>query len=221
MGAVRTVVMGRPDGQLCNQNFEIFAENLSCLRAASGWWVTVFRMVARPLQVISLLRLRTSGPWGWPSGWLIFYTQFPYLLYARPDHGRLASERLSLNCELALRSSASGWEFTSSGRLQQSSHICFWKENPKLDWTLSVVRTGCWVVWTDASWNKSFSIQRSVWTENHIVRTDDALVWRTSGRYDTSSGRLAGNWNLWLANSAESSEALLNSGILFKNHLYI
>jgi hypothetical protein len=27
---------GRPDGQLCNQNSEIFAENLSCLRAASG-----------------------------------------------------------------------------------------------------------------------------------------------------------------------------------------
>jgi hypothetical protein len=27
---------GRPDGQLCDQNYEIFAENLSYLRAASG-----------------------------------------------------------------------------------------------------------------------------------------------------------------------------------------
>jgi hypothetical protein len=231
--------MGCPDGKLYDQNSEIFAENLSCLRAASGRWVTVVRMVARPLQVISLLRLRASRPWGWPSGWLMFYTQFPYLFYGCSDHGRLASERLSLNCELALRSSAFGWESTSFGRLQQSSHIFFWKENLKLDWTLSVVRTGCWVVWTDASWNKSFSIQRSVWTENHIVRTDDSLVWRTSRRYDTSSGRLgtmnrsafgrddtssgrlARNRNLWLANSAESSEALLNRGILFKKHLYI
>jgi hypothetical protein len=76
----------RPDGQLCDQNFEIFAENLSCLRAASGRWGTVIRTVARPLQVISLLRLRASGPGGWPSEWLIFYTQFPYMLNAGPDH---------------------------------------------------------------------------------------------------------------------------------------
>jgi hypothetical protein len=30
------VVWGGPAGQLCNQNFDIFAENLSCLRATSG-----------------------------------------------------------------------------------------------------------------------------------------------------------------------------------------
>jgi hypothetical protein len=231
--------MGRPDGQLCDQNFEIFAENLSCLRAASGRWGTVVRTVARLLQIISLLRLRTSGPWGWPSGRLIFYTQFLYLLYARPDHGRSTSGWLSLNCKLALRSSASRRESTSSGRLQQSSHICFWKENLNLDQTLRVVRTSRWVVRTDTSWNRSFSIQRRIRTENHIVRTDDTLVWRTSRRYDTSSGqlgtmnrwafgrddtssrRLAGNRNLWRANSAESFEALLNSGIPIKKHLYI
>jgi hypothetical protein len=64
LGVVRTVDMGRPDGQLCDQNFEIFAENLSCLRAASGRGGTVVRTVARPLQVISLLRLCASEPGG-------------------------------------------------------------------------------------------------------------------------------------------------------------
>jgi hypothetical protein len=182
--------MGRPDGQLCDKNFEIFAENLSCLRAASKWWVIVVQTVTRLLQVISLLSLCAFGPWGWPSERLIFYMQFPYLLYARPDHGRPASGRLSLNCELALRSSASGRESTSSGRLQQSSYIYFWKENLKLDRSLRVVWTGCWVVRTDASWNRSFSIQRSIQTEIHVVQTDDALVCRASGRYGTSSGRL-------------------------------
>jgi hypothetical protein len=52
------------------QNSWIFAENLSCLRAASGRWGTVIRTVVRPLQVISLLRLRASRPWdGRPDGW--------------------------------------------------------------------------------------------------------------------------------------------------------
>jgi hypothetical protein len=158
--------MGHPDGQLCDQNFEIFAENISCLRAASGRWGIVVWTVARPLQVISLLRHRASEPWGWPSGRLIFYTQFPYLLYARPNHGKPASGRLSLNCELALRSSSSGRYDTSSGRL-----------GPMNRWA--------------------------------------------SRRDDTSAGRLARNRNLWLANNAESSEALLNSGIPIKKHLYI
>jgi len=35
LGAVRTVVIGRPEGQLCNRNSENFAEDLSCLRATS------------------------------------------------------------------------------------------------------------------------------------------------------------------------------------------
>jgi hypothetical protein len=44
----------RSDGQLCEQNSEIFAENLSYLRATSGRGGTVIRTVARPLQVISI-----------------------------------------------------------------------------------------------------------------------------------------------------------------------
>jgi hypothetical protein len=143
LGAVRTVVISRPDGQLCDRNFENFAENLSYLRASSGRCCLVVRTVVRPLQVISLERLNASGLGGWPSGQVICYMQFPYLSYACPDHGRLASGRLNLNCELALRSSASGRESTSSGWLQQSSHICVWKEILKLDRTLKAVRTDC------------------------------------------------------------------------------
>jgi len=42
----------------------------------------------------------------------------------------------------------------------------------------------------DASWNRSFLIQRSVRTEIQVVRIDDALVCRASGRYGMSSKRL-------------------------------
>jgi len=129
---------------------------------------------------------------------------------------------------LALWMSASGRESTSSGRLQQSSHICVWKEILKLDRTVRVV-------WTYASWSSSklldtkegsdgnphrpdgwwFSLM-CVRTVCHVVQTVDALDIWASGWYDTSSGRLARNRIFWLANCTESSRTLLNSGILDK-----
>jgi hypothetical protein len=54
LGAILMVVIGRPDGQLWDQNYENFAEDLSCLRAASGRWGIVVQKVTRPLQVISI-----------------------------------------------------------------------------------------------------------------------------------------------------------------------
>jgi hypothetical protein len=128
--------------------------------------------------------------------------------------------------------SASGW-------LQQSSHICVWKEILKLDRTLRVVRTSCWIVQTYASWSSSkllnteegpdenprlpdgwcFSLM-CVWTVCHIVRTVYTLDSWAFRRYDTSSGRLAWKRIFWLANCVESSETLLNSGIPDKKHLY-
>jgi hypothetical protein len=151
--------------------------------------------------------------------------QFPYILYVRPDHGRLTSRRFDLNCELALRISTSGWESMSSRRLQQSSHICVWNEILKLDRNLRVVQMGCWNVRTDGSWSSSKLLDieegpdenprrpdgwciddfgvRTVW---HIVRMVGALDSWVSGRDDTSSGRLTGSRIFWLANCAESSE---------------
>jgi hypothetical protein len=203
--------MGRPDRQLCDQNSKIFAENLSCLRAASGRWGIVVWTVACLLQVISLLRLRASRPWGWPSGRLIIYTQFPYLMNARPDPGRLTSKRLSLNYELALRSSTPRRESTSSEQLQQSSHIWFWKENMKLDhwessrWAAETSRrmqagteaSRCrgrfGLESTSSGWMMlCLSGVRTVW---HIVRTAGTMDRWASGWDDTSSRQLVGNRN--------------------------
>jgi hypothetical protein len=182
MGVCCNMYRRRPDGQLCNRISEIFAENLSCLRVASGQWGTVVRTVACPLQVISIKAIRAFGPRGWPSRRLIFNTQFPYQMSARPDHERQASGRLKLNTQfpyllnvhpdqadwstdgciwiaiLALWMSASGRESTSSGRLHQSSLIWSLERKSEADRSLEVVRTGCWDVRTNASWNRSFSM---------------------------------------------------------------
>jgi hypothetical protein len=106
---------------------------------------------------------------------------------------------------------ASWRKTTSSGRCINLPLFWTWKES-EADRSLMDVRTGYWDVRTDASWNRSFSIQCRVRTEWHVVRTDDAglssvrtgwHVVRTdgtvdrwaSGRDDTSSGRLTGNLN--------------------------
>jgi len=54
----------------------------------------------------------------------------------------------------------------------------------KADRSLDVVRMGCWDVRTDASWNRSFSMQWRVWTEIHVVRTNDAWSVWASGRLE-------------------------------------
>jgi hypothetical protein len=135
--------------------------------------------------------------------------------------------------------SASGRESTSSGLLQQSSHICVWKEILKLDRTLRVVQRGCWNVRTDASRSSSklldteegadgnprrpdgwcFSL-KSVLMVCHVVRMADALHSWASGRYDTSSEWLTGNQIFWLVICAESSGSTLNNGSLLKKHIY-
>jgi hypothetical protein len=160
---------------------------------------------------------------------------------ARPDHERQASGRLKLNAQfpylLKVRSDQAGWKF---GRLYLNCDSCLMYESVRkwihvvrtvasnfpylnlerkfeADRSLKVIWTGCWVVRTDASWNRSFSIHRRVPTEIHVVRTDDAwsvgvrAVWHVvrmdgtvdrwaSGRDDTSSGRLARNRLFWLQN---------------------
>jgi len=87
-----------------------------------------------------------------------------------------------------------------------------WKES-EADRSVRGVRTGCWEIQTDASWNSSFSKQwksgqkctsfgrmmlglygvRTVWP---IVWTDGTVDRWASGRDDTSSGRLTRNQNL-------------------------
>jgi hypothetical protein len=85
---------------------------------------------------------------------------------------------------------------------------------------------------------QSFSTQRKVRTGIHVARTDDALVWCASGRFDMSSKRLM-HWTAGRPNGMTHHpdswqgiefsnlqtvqnllETLLNSGIPVKMHLY-
>jgi hypothetical protein len=64
----------------------------------------------------------------------------------------------------------------------------FLKRNPIAGWTLSVVRTCCWNVRTDASWSSS-----------KFLDTDG----RPDGKF-LSSGRMQGNWIDWFEFCIES-----------------
>jgi hypothetical protein len=90
---------------------------------------------------------------------------------------------------LALRRCASGRDTTSSGRLIELPFIGTWKESETVR-VLIGVRTGCWDVQTDASWNRSFSIQCRVRTEKKH-RPDGWCwsVWRLVGM-NTSFGQM-------------------------------
>jgi hypothetical protein len=68
---------------------------------------------------------------------------------------------------------ASGGETTSFERCINLPIFRTWKESEG-DWSLMDVWTGCWDVRTDASWNRSFSIQWRVRTERYVFRTDNA-----------------------------------------------
>jgi hypothetical protein len=113
-----------------------------------------------------------------------------------------ASRWLSLNYELALTSSVSRRESTSSGRLQHSFHIWFWKENLKL-WSNTESRPegllkrpdGCKLEQLEASRYRGSSGRESTssGTVGHVVWTAEALDSWASWRDDTSSRRLTGN----------------------------
>jgi hypothetical protein len=131
---------------------------------------------------------------------------------------------------LALFMSVSGRETTSSGRCINLPIFWTWKES-EADRSLMDVRTGCWEVRTDASWNRSFSIQWRVRTKRYIIWTDDAGLsgirsgWThhldgwNSEQMDVRTGwhvvRTADRESeiFYLFRSAEYSENALTSGI--------
>jgi hypothetical protein len=94
---------------------------------------------------------------------------------ARPDQCWLTSGRWHLNCD----------SFLIYDRVQTGNHIVqtvevdhpiywTWKES-EADRSLMDVRTGCWEVRTDASWNRSFLTQCRVRTEK--IRRSDGWCW--------------------------------------------
>jgi hypothetical protein len=92
---------------------------------------------------------------------------------------------------LALRRRTSERDTTSSGRLNQSSHIWTWKES-EAGRVLIGVRTGYWDVRTDASW---------IETSRHSGGSERMMLGLTSVRTDgtvvrCASGRLTWNRNL-------------------------
>lgn len=127
----------------------------------------------------------------------IWCTQFLYLMLERLDHDDWRSDVWIWIAIHALWMSASGWESTSPGRWQQSSHICVLERNPEalVEHWVSFGRAAESSGRMQAGVVRSFSTQRKVRMGIHVVLTDDALVWCASGRYDTSSGWLV----LWTA----------------------
>jgi len=118
----------RSDGQL-QLPFQNSAENFHN-KAASRRCCPSFRTVALQLQVITIIRLWASGPWRLTSGRLNWCTQFPYMMLDRPDHKDWCPDGWTLYAQLALWRTSSGWDHTSSGWLQPSSHNCVLRQKP-------------------------------------------------------------------------------------------
>jgi hypothetical protein len=198
--AVRTVNLGRPDGQQCDRIFWkfhwksfLFKSHVRTVRH----WRPDGRMSTASNFHIRLSRFRTKGderPDGWTStrNFHICYAHVWTMKGRRLDGwSRIGNflnrwARVRTNADwrldgciwiaiLALFMSASGREITSSGRCINLPLFWTWKES-EADRSLMDVRTGCWDVWTDANWNRSFLIQWRVRTEKYVVRTDDACL---------------------------------------------
>jgi hypothetical protein len=164
--------------------------------------------VALYLHAISISRLGASGRLNW-------CTQFPYMKFEHPDHEEWRPDGWTLYARLALWRRASGRERTSSGRLQLSFHICVLERNPIVGWTLNDVRTCCWDVRTDSTWNSSKLLDTKEGSDGKFS---------SSGRNIMSSERMQGIRFLWIGIWAESSrnkalkmiESLIKSNITWK-----
>jgi hypothetical protein len=167
------------------------AISISAMRASRPW-----KAVVRMVEVESAISLTIEHAFGprltvvWT---VIFELRFLPYVGARPDGN---PRRLD------------GW---SNLPLNWT-----WKEF-EADRSLRGVRTGCWDVRTDASWNSSFSKQwrsgrertssgqmmlglSGVQTVLHVVRKDGIMDRWASGRDATLSRWLTGNWNLLTCN---------------------
>jgi hypothetical protein len=85
--------VSRPDGQLCDRIFKIFAEK-------SFLYKNIVRTDARLLQVISITGFARPDQGARAFGRLNFNMQFPYLMRVRPDHKGETSGRLKSNRQL-------------------------------------------------------------------------------------------------------------------------
>jgi hypothetical protein len=221
MGDFSEIYRCRPDGQLCDQNFRDFC-----------WKSFLFENRVRTVRH-SRLEGRTSTASNFhirasrPRGMAVQTVTLQHAISISDEHAFgpswLSSERLYLNCDSCLM-----YE-----RVQMGIHVVWTvasifpylnlERKSEADRSLDVIRMGCWVVWTDASWNRSFSIQWRVRTEIHVVQMNDAWsVWRPDG-WNCGQMSVRTGWHivrmadrepiLLTCNQCRISEILLNSGL--------
>jgi hypothetical protein len=173
--AVRMVNLSRPDGQLFDMIFWKFRWK-SFLFKSRVWTVRHWRPEGRTSATSNFhIRLRASGPRGmnvrtaelqhsisisvmrasgpWRAGVQTVEVESAIsILVAR------ASGPWYLNCDSCLMETRvqTGHQHRPDGCIDLPL-FWTWKES-EAGRSLKVVRTGCWDVWTDASWNRSFSI---------------------------------------------------------------
>jgi hypothetical protein len=171
LGAVRTVDMGRPDGQLCDKIFlKISWSNLSCLRDSSGWDCTSsgrshVRCKQFPYKASHVQTMGDERPDGWSStrNFHIWCARVRTMIGSRPDGwSRIGNFLLwwtrvwttavrRLDGDIWIVILESGRDTTSSGRLIDLPFIGTWKESETIR-VLRGVRTCWWNIRTDASW---------------------------------------------------------------------
>jgi hypothetical protein len=241
--------LNRPDGQLCDKIFWkfhwksfLFKSRVrtvrhwrpdGCTSAASNFHIRLSASKPRGMNIqmeilqhaISISAMRESGPWEADVRTVEVKSAIS-ILVARRSEPRLTDVWTVI---FELRFLPYVW-VRPNGKPRRPD-VCInlpifwtWKES-EADRSLMDIRTGCWDVQTNASWNRSFSIQWRVRTERyvvrtgwHVVRTDGTVDRWASWRDDTSSGRLIGNQNSSIF-SAESSENALTSGILVYSNI--
>jgi len=211
--AVRTVNLGRPDWQQRDRIFQKFRWKFFLFKSRV-WTVRHWRPNGRTSAASNFhIRLYASGPKGdkRPDGnssthnFHICNASVRTIRGSRPDgwsrinNFHISCTRVRIKADwrpdgdiwiaiLTLRRHASERETTLSGRLIDLPFLGTWKES-ETGWVLRGVWTCCWNVWTDASWNRCFSIQWRVQTEG--TRRPDGWcwsVWRPDGMTRRSDG---------------------------------
>jgi len=200
---IRTVRHCRPDSHTST------ASNF-LTKASRVWTRGMGVQTVDLLHVISISVERVSRPWQTGTRTVEFELRFSPYVWTRSDGNprRPDGFRNLPLYELGKKSEASITESHPDGLLRRLNGC-------KLDQKLLDTEEG-----PDGNprrpdgWCFGLSSVQTVW---HVVRMAGTMDKWASGRDVTWSRRLAGNRNLWLVNSAESSEALLNREIPVKS----
>jgi hypothetical protein len=165
---VRTVKFESSGGQLCDRIFQKFR-----------WKSFLFKS-----------RVRTVRHWS-PNGRTSATSNFHIRLRVSGPRGmNVRTTELQHAISISVMRASEPWR-AGIQTVDVESAISILVARASGSWYLKVVRTRCWDVRTDASWNRSFSIQCRVRTVWHVVQTVGTVDRWASGR-DGSIVRTAG-----------------------------